>query len=96
MVYYDWWVYIILAIPGIFVFVMNWCAYICSLRGRFVSGVPIFGGLWIAVVCLISPCKWLALIGFADTGVWLLIVALIEDYIIQGKKPENDSTEEDE
>ena len=95
MRYYDWWVYIILASPGIFVFVTNWASYIISLRGRFVSGIPLFAGLWIAGVCLISPCKWLALIGLADTGVWLLIVALIRDFLIPHKKPQDDTPEDD-
>ena len=45
-----------------------------------------FGGLWIAAVCLMSPCKWLALIGFADPGVWLLIVAIVEEIINMRKK----------
>ena len=83
---YDWWVYIVLAVPGIFLFVMNWGIFIHNLRGKkFVSGIPPAGGAWIAVVCLISPCKWLAVIGLADPGIWLLIVALFDEFIINGK-----------
>ncbi|MBR6018752.1 MAG: hypothetical protein IK055_00875 [Lachnospiraceae bacterium] len=94
---YDWWVYIVLAIPGVFLFVMNWAAFIHNMRGKkFVSGIPLFGGLWIAVVCLISPCKWLALIGLADPGIWLLIAALVREYFPRRKQndPENTETEE--
>ncbi|MBO4864625.1 MAG: hypothetical protein J5517_09670 [Eubacterium sp.] len=80
MVYYAWWVYLIIAIPGIFLFVMNWAIFFHNKLGkRFVSNVPPLGGLWIAVVCLISPCKWLALIGLADPGLWLFIVAIISE-----------------
>ena len=77
---YDWWVYIVLASPGIFVFIMNWAIYINNMRGKkWVSSIVLFGGVWIAVVCLLSPVKWLAFIGFIDPGVWLLIVALFKE-----------------
>ena len=91
---YEWWVYIVLALPGISLFIVNWVIYIHNIRGKkFVSGIPCVGGLWIAGVCLISPCKWLALIGLADPGFWLLVVALFEEYFSFGKKS---GTKEDE
>ena len=77
---YDWWVCIVLASPGIFVFIMNWAIYINNMRGKkWVSSIVLFGGVWIAVVCLLSPIKWLALIGFTDPGVWFLIIALFKE-----------------
>ena len=83
----SWWAYVLLASPGIFIFVMNWSVFIHNMRGgKFVSGIPLIGGLWIAVACLISPWKWLALIGFADTGVWMLIAALFLEFFPWRKK----------
>ena len=77
---YDWWVYIVLASPGILVFIMNWAIYINNRHGKkWVSSIVLFGGVWIAIACLLSPIKWLALIGFTDPGVWLLIVALFKE-----------------
>ena len=90
MTQYEWWVYIVLALPGIFLFIMNWGAFINNIRGKkFVSGIPLIGGLWIAVTCLISPCKWLALAGVADPGIWLLVVALFREFFPFWKKSGN-------
>ena len=86
---YDWWVYIVFAIPGLVLFFMNWGIFIHNARGgKWISGVPLFGGLWIAVVCLISPYKWLAFIGLADPGIWQLGWALISEWLPKGKKKE--------
>ena len=84
---YDWWVYIIFAIPGIFLYVMNWAIFIHNARGgKWVSGIPLFGGLWIAAVCLLSPWKWLAFIGLSDPGIWLMIEALFLEFFPRKKK----------
>lgn len=76
---YDWWVYIVLASPGIFLYVMNWLIVFHNARGgKWVSNVPGLGGLWIAIVCLLSPVKWMALLGLTDPGVWLIFVAIFQ------------------
>ena len=86
---YEWWVYIVFAIPGLFLFFMNWAIFVHNARGgKWVSGIPIIGGLWIAVVCLISPYKWFALTGLADPGVWQLFQALFLELFSRGKKKE--------
>ena len=78
MIHFAWWVYLLLAMPGIFIFVMNWGIFFNNISGKkWVSSVFLIGGLWIAIVCLISPYKWLALAGLADPGVWLIFHALI-------------------
>ena len=77
---YDWWMYILLAIPGIILFVLNWAIFIHNQMGKkYSSNVPPLGGLWIAGVCLLSPVKWLALIGLADPGFWLLVFAILAE-----------------
>ena len=82
MARFDWWVYLILALPGLFLSGMNWAIYIHNKRGKkWVSGVPLIGGLWIAAAALLSPCNWLALAGLADPGVWLLLAALTAAFI---------------
>lgn len=91
---YDWWVYIVLAIPGIFLFVMNWIIFFHNARGgKWVSGIPFFGGLWIAAVCLLSPWKWLAFIGLSDPGIWLFFEALFLEFVLHKK---NDDKTEDQ
>ena len=86
---YAWWVYIVFALPGLFFYIMNWVITIHNRRGKkFVSCVPPLGGLWIAIVCLISPVKLLALIGLSDPGLWLFIVALFEEFILGRKDDE--------
>ena len=86
MRYYDWWMYIVLAVPGILMFLVNWMIFFHNTsQKKFVSGIPPAGGAWIAIVCLISPCRWLALIGFADPGLWLFVVAVITE-LLQSKK----------
>ena len=97
--YYDWWVYIVLALPGILLFAVNWVIFFHNLRGgKWVSGIVLFGGLWIAGVCLLSPWKWLALIGLADPGIWQLIYALfceyIGDHVKKNKQEGQDHAEE--
>ena len=77
---FDWWICIVLAIPGLFLFGMNWAIFFHNLKGKkWVSGIPPAGGVWIAVTALLSPCRWLALIGLADPGVWLFVQALISE-----------------
>ena len=91
---YEWWVYIVLALPGILLFIVNWGVFIHNIRGKkFVSGILFVGGLWIAGVCLISPCKWLALAGLADPGIWLLVAALVKEFFPFGKKAGNTEDE---
>lgn len=96
---YDWWVYIVLALPGIFFYGMNWAIFIHNVRGgKFVSCVPALGGLWIAIVCLLSPIKWLALLGLTDPGCWLFIAAIFMEFRkpdeIQKDEPDENDPED--
>ena len=90
MTYFAWWVYLILALPGIILFVINWGIFFNNVSGKkWISSIFLIGGLWIAVVCLISPCKWLALTGLADPGVWMPVHALFKELFSGKKKPVN-------
>lgn len=71
---------IILVGIGLFFVIMS---YVAARAGR--TGVPLVGGLLIAVGFLTSPLKWLALLGLIDYGWWLLPYVLISEHL-QGKK----------
>ena len=92
MRHFDWWVYIVMASPGIFLFVVNWIIFFHNMSGKkWSSGIPLIGGAWIAIACLLSPFKWLALAGFADPGVWMLIAAVVMEIIPHRKKDHDKS-----
>lgn len=63
---------ILLAGPGLFFVLMSYGA---AHAGR--SGVPLFGGLLIALGFLTTPHKWLALLGLIDFGFWYQPYAMI-------------------
>ena len=67
---------ILLCAIGLFFVIMSYCAH---FAGR--SGVPIVGGLLIAIGFLTSPLKWLALIGLVDYGFWTFPYFIIRDNI---------------
>ena len=60
---------------GVFLIVST---YLANRAGH--SGVPVVGGILVAVGFLISPVKWLALLGLADYGVAYLIYLYITDF----------------
>lgn len=58
---------------GFLLLALTYGARVASKRsGKYVSGTPCFGGLLIALGFLLSPCKWLALLGLLDYGFWEL------------------------
>lgn len=57
--------------------------------GRFVSGVPGIGGILIIIGFLISPVKWLALIGLLDIDMWYFFVKIVPDMIRAEKAEKN-------
>ena len=63
---------------GLFFVIMSYGAHFAKR-----SGVPLVGGLLIAVGFLTSPVKWLALIGLIDYGYWSIPYFLILDHIRQ-------------
>lgn len=95
----KWGACIFFGLIGAFFLVMTYGALIVSKKsGRYVSGVPFFGGICIVIAFLLSPCKWLALLGFLDYGLWYVPYMLIKD-LVTGKKSEPvdaDDTEQEE
>ena len=81
-----------MAAPGILFYVVNWAILINNQIGKkWSSNIPPLGGLWIAVVCLLSPVKLLALIGLTD-AFFILVVGCI---IIPPKRNDPPETEND-
>lgn len=73
-------------------------SYGCLIAGKrskkHISGIPFFGGLLIAAGFLLSPRKWLALLGLTDYSYWMLLYCLISEQFgskrktIQNHQPE--------
>ena len=63
---------------GVFFVVMTYGA---NRRGR--SGIPVVGGLFIAVGFLLSPCKWLAILGLVDYGPSYLIYLYVSEAFVK-------------
>ena len=68
---------IILCLIGFFF--MGLCYYTVFFTTS--SGVPFFGGIIVAIGFLLSPFKWLALLGLLDYGVWALPYLLISGHL---------------
>ena len=71
---------LVLCIPG---FILVIVSYLAQRSGR--SGGWFLGGLLIAAGFLLSPHKWLALLGLIDYGYWGLPLVLITEHI-NGKR----------
>lgn len=83
---------ILLMIPGLFFYIMNWAIFIHNKQGKkWVSNIPPLGGLIIGAVFLFTPYKLCALIGFTDPGFWLIVNWLITEFI---QKKNNSDYEE--
>lgn len=95
------WVFpIIIGAIGLLYFAINIGAIIESKRlqkegsDHHVSGIPFLCGIHLLIAGLISPCKWLALLGLLDFTFWEFIyVFVIEVFIYKFK---NKKTSEDE
>lgn len=84
----TWGVCLLIGLIGVFFLVMTYGAMIVSKKSdHYVSGVPCVGGICIVIAFLLSPYKWLALLGFLDYGLWYLPYLLIKDLVF-GKKSE--------
>lgn len=91
MRYYNWWTYLLMAVPGILFYAVNWAILINNRLGKkWSSNIPPLGGLWIAVVALLSPVKLLALIGLTD-AFFVLVAAC---FIIPPKRNDLPETSE--
>ncbi len=77
--------YIVLSILLVCIglFFMGLCYYTVYFTKS--SGVPFLGGIIVALGFLLSPYKWLALLGLLDFGVWALPYSIISE-IMLGKK----------
>lgn len=78
----EWIVTIILGSIGILFLIITYAALIISYRtGKYVSGVPSIGGIFIFTAFMLSPVKWLVVLALLDYGVWELPYVLISEYI---------------
>ena len=77
----KWYLTIVLGIIGVFFLTVTYIAlYLSKKNEKNISGAPFFGGVIIAVAFLLSPIKWLALLGLLDYGIWVLPYVLLSDY----------------
>ncbi len=76
---------ILLIIGLVFLFITYIGAPLESKRkGKFVSGVPMFGGICIAAAFLITPYKWLALLGLLDWQIfWFVFKVIPENFLYE-------------
>ncbi|MBO4635691.1 MAG: hypothetical protein J5685_00955, partial [Clostridiales bacterium] len=49
--------------------------------GHYVSGIPLIGGILVALGFLLSPVKWLALLGLLEPSFAILMFRLVPDYV---------------
>lgn len=81
-----WVATLIFAAIGFFFIIMTYGALIQSYRTKkYVSGVPLVGGIIVAISFLLSPIKLLALLGLLDYGVWMIPVSFIMN-VVKDKK----------
>lgn len=84
----QWALTIVLGLIGAFFIAMSYGAMIESKKsGRHISGVPVVGGVILAVAFLLSPVKWLAFLGLLDYGLWMIPFSLISRIFQKNKKP---------
>ena len=58
--------------------IITYAAMIVSRKSdKFVSGVPLFGGLCILVGFLISTNRWLAFLALIDPGFWMILAEFL-------------------
>lgn len=77
MRYYSWWTYLLMALPGIVFYIVNWMIFINNALGKkWSSNIPPLGGVWIAIVFLLSPVKLLALTGLTDAFFVLVLLCI--------------------
>ena len=55
------------------------------------SGVPCAGGICLILAGLISPCKWLALLGLLDYGLWVIPYILLIEPIIRRREKKQEA-----
>ena len=60
-------------------FFMGLCYYTVFFTES--SGAPFIGGIFVAIGFLLSPFKWLALLGLLDYGAWALPHAIISEHL---------------
>lgn len=91
----TWGLCMLFAVPGVFFLVMTYGALIVSKKtGKHISGVPCIGGICLILAFLLSPCKWLALLGLLDYGLWELPYLLLRDLVFHSSpKPDADTAQ---
>ncbi|MBR7083882.1 MAG: hypothetical protein IKI37_01705 [Oscillospiraceae bacterium] len=81
-----WYLYCFIAFFGVLCLIITYGALIASKKsGKHYSGVPLFGGFFLFVAGLVSPCKWLCLLFLSDYGYWELLYSFYLYYIKKDK-----------
>lgn len=82
--------FILLFIGLFFLFITYAAAPIESrMKGKFVSGMPGFGGLFIALAFLITPHKWLTILCLADWKILYFFFIVVPNAILHQKEIKN-------
>ena len=90
-----WYLYGFIAFFGVFCLVMTYGALIASKKsGKHISGVPLFGGFFLFIAGLVSPCRWLCLLFLLDYGCWEIAYTLYCDFIKKDKNQNSDKSDE--
>lgn len=92
----------IISLTGFAIGLFFWCVtYILApleskKKGKYVSGCPGIPFVCFFLAGLISPCKWLALLCFADLSVTILPFFLLNKYVIKrDRNNQNDKKQEE-
>ena len=81
-----WYAFMFIGILGLLQVILSYCALIVSKKtGKHFSGVPVFGGIFLLIAGLVSPCQWLCLLCLLDYGFWEIPYILYCDYIKKDK-----------
>ena len=91
---------------GLYFYLANWWLLFYNTSAKlnpekkFVSMIPLLGGLLIAVGILIAGGGWWALIGLTDPSIWLFAYSIVYEFIFlkyhteKEEKSENDGNNE--
>ena len=89
-----WYAYAFIAFFGVLCLILTYSALIASRKEKkHISGVPLFGGFFLFVAGLVSPCRWLCLLFLLDYGYWEIAYTLYCDFIKKNKNQNSDKSD---
>ena len=90
-----WYASIFIGIIGLIQVLLSYGALIISRKEKKqISGVPLFGGFFLFIAGLISPCRWLCFLFLLDYGCWEIAYALYCNLIKKNKNQDSDKNSE--